>query len=56
MARVIRSPGVVAGEVALRPSPIVVEVGRARVSVVAGFDQAALAAVLDVLGAREGAR
>ena len=35
--------------------PIIVEVGGARVSLRAGFDRAALGAVLDVLGAR-GAR
>lgn len=65
MARVVRVPAasltaareptprvaVVAAEAAL-----VVEVGPARVAVRSGFDRATLAAVLDVLASRGGAR
>ena len=46
LARVLRSPG-------RAPSPLVVlEVGRARLLVGAGFDRATLIAVLDVLDAQ----
>ncbi len=46
LARVVRSAGLSEGE-----TPIVIEVGRARVGVRRGFDAATLRSVLDVLGA-----
>lgn len=53
----VRLARVVRGEAPPRAdgAALVVEVGRARISVARGFDRATLAAVLDVLGA-DGAR
>lgn len=50
MVRVERSRASTAG------APLVVTVGAARVEVASGFDRATLASVLEVLGARGGAR
>jgi len=46
----------VTNETVLVDSPIVVEVGRARIVVRAGFDRATLAAVVELLSAGGGAR
>jgi len=56
LARVVRRAAPVTRTASPTESPIVVEIGSARVSVTAGFDQATLAAVLDALAARRGAR
>ena len=65
IARVVRVPAAALPEthdaaagaaLAAAPAALVAEVGAARVAVRSGFDRATLAAVLDVLASRGGAR
>ena len=53
MARVLRT-GTSAQPTTTTSSAVVIEIGRARVAVAAGFDRPTLAAVLDLLGAEVG--
>lgn len=54
LARVERAAAATESTTSSSSSAVVIEIGRARVSVEQGFDRATLATVLDVLGARVG--